>query len=74
MDTNLKIKQGKGVLSKDKTPYAPATLHVVETNSMGNWMIPIKYSPESLLNALVDPKIEQVHLITEDNVEYIVTS
>lgn len=69
MQTNLKVKKGKGVLCKDnRTPYAAKTLHVVKDGRM----VPLSYNMQNLLAALLDPKVEKVILIDEENSEFTI--
>ncbi len=67
MKVNLTIrKKGKGVLGKDKLPFAARTMHV----SDGTWTNPFAYTAEALLAALLNEKIIKIQIITEANDEW----
>ncbi len=66
----MKLKVGKGVLSKDGSPWAAGTIHAV--NDKG-WNVPYPYSMASLCLLLVDDKVKQISIIDEDNQEMTLT-
>lgn len=60
----MKLSVGKGVLSKDGTPWAPSTIHAV--NKEG-WNVPYPYTMASLCLLLVNDDIESISIIDENN-------
>jgi hypothetical protein len=67
----LKLKMGKGVLSKDgKTPFAPGTLHY----SKDGWHCPADLTWKNLATLieamLTDESYTEIQLIDHDNTQY----
>ena len=65
----VKIKTGKGVLSKTGEPYAPNTIHILSNG----WISPWPFTITGLLNALQDKAVEEIRVIDRDNVETTIT-
>lgn len=63
------IVVGKGVLGKDKQPFAPASMFVENRE----WRTPVAYSVHNLLLHLNDSSVPKIVVITEDNTEYTIT-
>ena len=78
MSMQLKLKRGKGVLSKDNhTPFAPSTIHVSRLSTHnGNkmvWKSPVPYAPSSVIEALMDKHVTEVQVIDGDNRQFTLT-
>lgn len=68
MKLKLTIKEGKGVLGKDKRPFAPRTIHMTR----GEWMSPLPYNLDALLSCLTDPEVREVQVICESNAQFTI--
>lgn len=55
----------KGVLAKDKTPYAPATMHFVDARG---FQCPVDYTVEALLDLLIGDVVA-IKVIDKNNRE-----
>lgn len=65
----LKIKKGKGVLSKDGSPYAARTAHI----HSGGWKSPIGYDIHSIMEALCTEGVVGIEVIDEKNILYTIS-
>jgi len=67
----IRVKHGKGVMSKDgTTPFAAGTIHA--TNRLG-FMSPYIYSPTTVAVLLADDSIMEIQVIDMDNVQSTIT-
>lgn len=69
----LKVKKKRGVLGKDKTPYAPETINYVQ----GEWMSPARYDVKTLcvlLNLLAIGEIKSIEVIDTNNTQFTITN
>jgi hypothetical protein len=67
----MKVRKGKGVMSKDgRTPFAAGTLHYTS----GSWKSPASFTMHNmalLIEGLHKGTVDQVQLIDRDNTQYI---
>lgn len=73
----LKIKKGKGVMSKDGvTPWAAATLHATQSTNGAKWKSPYQYSMASLvylIDGVTKGNYTEVELIDEKNRQFTIS-
>ena len=66
----IKIKTGKGVMSKDgKTPFAAGTMFYTQDG----WKSPMAFDVHNLMAALMQPTVDEVQIIDQNNNEFIIT-
>jgi hypothetical protein len=64
----LSIGIGKGVLGKDKKPFAPQTIHYID----GEWNCPASYSVETLLALLTNDATNEIQVIDRNNKQFTI--
>ena len=73
----ISVKKGKGVLGKDKQPFNPGNMYIERIGTHPEFgrmpfRTPIGYSITGLCEALKEPLVETIVVVTEENVQYTI--